>query len=60
MFQKLCEKHKGVVNDLNIGYPISQESLNEMWELMHNLHLIKYSDVDPYSVMRILERYEYM
>ena len=49
-----------LINDLFIGYPINNESLNYIWSLIHQLHFSQSDiDSDP-EILKLLEHYEYL
>ena len=59
VFEQLLEEYNDLLKDLNIGYPISDNVLNSLWELIHKRHYILYES-DLRSVFNLLEYHEYL
>jgi hypothetical protein len=49
-----------LINDLFIGYPISNESLNYIWSLIHKLHFSQSDNNSDPEILKLLEHYEYL
>lgn len=60
LFNELYYKYTDLLNELKIGYSISHTQLNEMWNLIHKLHFIKYESDHSNEILNILEYYEYV
>jgi hypothetical protein len=44
--------------DVNIGYPVSTNSLKKMWSIIHERHFVNFEKDMP-IIFNILEYYEY-
>lgn len=60
ILNELYLSYNKILNDLHIGYPISKESLEHLWALIHKAHFVKYENHSNLEILKILEYYEYL
>lgn len=58
LMQKLFEEYSTVLNDLNIGYPLKEETISHMWELIHAIDCLTFGDLTGEEIHKIILRYE--
>jgi hypothetical protein len=59
ILDQLLDKYNNLMRDLHIGYPISEQSLNCLWDLVHKRHYVLYEN-DSRPIFNLLEYYEYV
>jgi hypothetical protein len=47
------------LNQLSIGYPVSNDTLQDLWKMIHERHFVNFENSSP-LVLNILEYYEHM
>lgn len=58
LFEDLLVEFSNMIADVNIGYPISTNSLKKMWSIIHERHFVNFEKDMP-IIFNILEYYEY-
>ena len=60
IFNILYNLYTEVLYDLNIGHPLSQEKIDRMWKIIHDLYFVQNNFGSPEKVNYLLEYYEYL
>lgn len=60
IFNILYNLYTEVLCDLNIGHPLSQEKIDKMWKIIHDLYFVQNDFESPEKVNYLLEYYEYL
>ncbi len=58
LVDKLSEKYKTLVNDLNNGYPLKECSISDLWELMQLIDCVKSGELNYTEYIKSLRPYE--
>lgn len=60
ILNELYKSYTELLNDLSIGYPISDDSLKHLWSLIHKLYFVQFENHSNTEILKILEYYEYL
>lgn len=58
IFSELLEDYNLLLEDLMIGYPISENAIDKLWRIIHERHYTMFENNDPF-IFNLLELYEY-
>lgn len=59
LFEIILSKYMKELNQLSIGYPVSNDTLEDLWKMIHERHFVNFENSSP-LVLNILEYYEYV
>lgn len=57
IFQTLLDKYSELLEELSIGYPLSETKVNELMFYLHVLHYIGFSKSSDKDVLNIIAYY---
>lgn len=60
LLNEIYSQYFELLNDLSIGYPMSDKSLNYIWSLIHKLHFSQTDNNSDLEILKLLEHYEYL
>ena len=55
---ELLQKYQYLMIDLNNGYPLKENNVSELWELMMLIDCIKFGGLDYDEYIKALRKYE--
>ena len=60
IFEKLYSAYLKLISDLEVGYPISDKKLDELWKVIHDLYFVQNEHSSDNNINYLLEYYEYL
>lgn len=60
IFEKLYSAYLELISDLEVGYPISDKKLDELWKVIHDLYFVQNEPGSNNNINYLLEYYEYL
>ena len=58
LFEKLYNSYLVLLEDLQMGYPLTNKNMNEVWELMHLIHFVLFGHPSESEMLWIADKYE--
>jgi len=58
LYCRLLTEFNKVVNDLNIGYELTECMVAPLWELIQLIECAKYSDIADTDIIKFIKKYE--
>ena len=58
LIEKLYNSYLILLEELYIGYPLTQSNLNEVWELIHLIDFISFGNPSEAEMLWIADKYE--
>lgn len=60
IYDLLYDLYKDVLFDLNIGHPLSQDKIDQIWKIIHDLHFVQNEYYSKEKINYLLEHYAYL
>lgn len=58
LYNRLLTEFNKVINDLNIGYELTECMVAPLWELVQLIECAKYSDIVDPEIQKFVKKYE--